>query len=331
MHDDVRNLDFSSLSGSIDLVSGGPPCQPFSLGGRHKAHNDARDMFPQAIRAIREIRPPAFIFENVKGLQRSSFRNYLEYIRLQMTYPEIVKSEDEVWSDHLAKLEQHHSSNSTSGLSYRVVSQVLDAADYGVPQRRERMFFVGFREDLHVRWSFPIPTHSREALIWDQKVGSYWDRHSTSKQAPQVDGDVQSSPLLPWRTVRDAIAGLPEPTAQAHSLSGHDYRAGARAYRGHTGSTLDLPAKTLKAGVHGVPGGENMFVQDDGALRYFTIRECARLQTFPDEFEFHGSWSEAIRQVGNAVPVEIASILGKHIADSIAPFVGAQRATYANP
>ena len=60
---------------------------------------------------------------------------------------------------------------------------------------------------------------------------------------------------------------------------------------GHTGSALDEPSKTLKAGYHGVPGGENMFVKDDGMVRYFTVRESARLQTFPNEYEFHGSWS----------------------------------------
>ncbi|WP_179139865.1 DNA cytosine methyltransferase, partial [Brachyspira hyodysenteriae] len=87
------------------LVSGGPPCQPFSLGGKHRAYNDARDMFPQAIRAVREVRPQAFIFENVKGLTRASLRNYFEYIRLQLEHPEIEVRSDESWIDHLARLE----------------------------------------------------------------------------------------------------------------------------------------------------------------------------------------------------------------------------------
>src|ERR1700727_809753 len=72
---DVRGVRFREFEGMIDLVSGGPPCQPFSLGGKHKAHGDARDMFPEAIRAVREARPRAFIFENVKGLTRAAFRN----------------------------------------------------------------------------------------------------------------------------------------------------------------------------------------------------------------------------------------------------------------
>jgi DNA (cytosine-5)-methyltransferase 1 len=76
---------------------------------------------------------------------------------------------------------------------------------------------------------------------------------------------------------------------------------------------LDEPAKTLKAGVHGVPGGENMLLKPDQSVRYFTVRESARLQTFPDSFRFHGSWSEAMRQLGNAVPVDLASIIARNV------------------
>lgn len=85
-------------------------------------------------------------------------------------------------------------------------------------------------------------------------------------------------------------------------------------YSGHTGSLLDMPAKTLKAGDHGVPGGENMMVLDDGQVRYFSVRESARLQTFPDGYVFHGSWTETMRQLGNAVPVA----LGRQVAASVA-------------
>jgi DNA (cytosine-5)-methyltransferase 1 len=77
---------------------------------------------------------------------------------------------------------------------------------------------------------------------------------------------------------------------------------------------MDLPAKTLKAGDHGVPGGENMMVRDDGTVRYFSVRESARLQTFPDGYMFHGSWTETMRQLGNAVPVT----LGRRVAASVA-------------
>lgn len=96
---------------------------------------------------------------------------------------------------------------------------------------------------------------------------------------------------LPWRTIRDGLAGLPLPVAkeQKPSLPNHILVPGARVYPNHTGSPLDMPSKTLKAGAHGVPGGENILLSPDGAIRYFTIRECGRLQTFPDEYEFLGT------------------------------------------
>ena len=72
--------------------------------------------------------------------------------------------------------------------------------------------------------------------------------------------------------------------------------------------------KTLKAGVHGVPGGENMVVLDDGSVRYLTVREAARVQTFPDGYMLHGAWSEAMRQLGNAVPVKLAHVVASSVA-----------------
>lgn len=322
---DVREFDFGSLRREIDLVSGGPPCQPFSLGGKHRGHKDGRDMFPEAVRAVRELRPRAFLFENVKGLTRASFASYFEYIRLQMTYPELIAKRGEAWQDHLARLERYHTHGRRDGLYYRVVTRVLNAANYGVPQRRERVFFVGFRADLGIEWSFPDPTHSQDALIWEQTRGQeYWERHAVPRRQRSMHPRLaERSKLLTaqprlaaWRTVRDAIAGLPDPEREpkaATNYLNHKFQPGARSYQGHTGSPLDEPAKTLKAGVHGVPGGENMLMRPDGTIRYFTVRESARLQTFPDDFLFHGSWSETMRQLGNAVPVALAELLANDI------------------
>jgi DNA (cytosine-5)-methyltransferase 1 len=78
---------------------------------------------------------------------------------------------------------------------------------------------------------------------------------------------------------------------------------------------LDFPAKTLKAGDHGVPGGENMLALADGSVRYFTVRESARLQTFPDWFGFPCSWTESMRQIGNAVPVRLSETIAKSVVD----------------
>lgn len=98
----------------------------------------------------------------------------------------------------------------------------------------------------------------------------------------------------------------------------HERRADARSYPGHTGSVLDEPSKALKAGVHGVPGGENMFVADDGSMRHYTTREAARIQGFPDLYSFEGSWTETMRQIGNAVPVELARKVAASVAQSLA-------------
>lgn len=326
---DVRQFDFAGIEGSIDLVTGGPPCQPFSMGGRHQAFLDPRDMFPQAIRAVRELKPRAFIFENVKGLTRSSFANYLEYIRLQLTYPDLVGRPGEEWLAHLARLEHHHTKGKEGGLHYRVILRVLNAANYGVPQKRERVFIVGFRADTGIEWHFPAETHSRDALLWSQwRDEVYWDLHRVAKRHRPEGGAGKARALNlgdcprmePWQTVRDAISDLPDPETAAESASRfHDHRLqlGARSYPGHTGSPLDEPAKTLKAGVHGVPGGENMLRRPDGSVRYFSVRESARLQTFPDEMFFHGSWTESMRQLGNAVPCALARVVAAGVRDKL--------------
>jgi len=94
----VRHFDFSGFADKVELVSGGPPCQPFSIGGKHRGFNDSRDMFPEAARVVRTVRPKAFIFENVRGLLRRSLAKYFEYVILQLTYPEIVTAKHEDWT-----------------------------------------------------------------------------------------------------------------------------------------------------------------------------------------------------------------------------------------
>lgn len=325
---DVRGVDFRSLEGKVDLVSGGPPCQPFSLGGRHRAHYDERDMWPQAVRVVREVKPQAFIFENVKGLTRATFATYLAYIVHQLEMPEIEHREGEGWIDHLGRLERAKTAKRMRGLRYNVVWRVLNAANYGVPQKRERVVFVGFRNDLGVQWKFPEETHSLDALLWEQRnTGEYWDRHKVSR-AERLRYGLDEGRLIvgekpeteAWRTVRDAISNLPDPELdprRSARVDSHRFQPGARSYPGHTGSPLDAPAKTLKAGVHGVPGGENMLRRPDGSVRYFTIRESARLQTFPNEYQFHGAWSECMRQIGNAVPVDLAHAVARNVAANL--------------
>jgi DNA (cytosine-5)-methyltransferase 1 len=342
---DAREFDYATIGEDIAVVSGGPPCQPFSLGGKHGGRDDARDMFPEAVRAIREVGPQAFIFENVKGLLRQNFTSYRRYIELQLAHPFETREGDEAWEDHLARLETRHASTSMEHRPmYNVHVQLLNAANYGVPQKRERVFLVGFRRDLGVQWKFPEPTHSENALLRSMWItGDYWERHGVPQASrpalpPKLAARVakiaaQGLDLdkLPWVTVRDAIAELPDPIREPNNgIPNHAYIPGARSYPGHTGSPLDEPAKTLKAGDHGVPGGENMIAMPDGTVRYFTIREAALIQTFPDNYVFHGSWGEIMRQLGNAVPVKLAEAVAREVASRLEA-VAARTANGAAP
>jgi DNA (cytosine-5)-methyltransferase 1 len=330
---DVKCFDFGSIPEGIELFAAGVPCQPFSIGGKHKGHADERNLFPQTIDAIRRLKPLAIIIENVRGLVRRSFAKYFGYIELMLTYPEIGRRTDEPWLEHLARLERYHTKGRCDGLHYRVVHRVLNAADYGVPQRRQRLFMVAMRADLGLEWSFPPPSHSSESLLWQQYCsGEYWSKHAVTKRPIPLPNEECASriqelksrlippTLKPWKTVRDAIADLPEPlskrTIDEPGLT-HFAITGARSYEGHTGSGLDEPAKTLKAGVHGVPGGENMLALPNGSVRYFTIRESARLQTFPDSFVFPNSWTESMRQIGNAVPVTLAELIARKVKTAL--------------
>lgn len=328
---DVRTVHYDGYTGMIQLVAGGPPCQPFSLGGKHQAYNDKRDMFPEAVRAVREVRPKVFIFENVRGLLRKSFSEYFNYILLQLQHPEIIKGTDMTWLDHLALLEKHHTAGTEDGLSYNVVFRLLNAADYGVPQIRQRVIIVGFRSDYNASWAFPEPSHSQEALLYSKWISrDYWDEHHlkmpseiplTKAKLTAVQKAVEEGlcPSSRWQTVRDAIGDLPDPTKpyDISAYRNHEHRPGAKLYAGHSGSIMDEPSKTIKAGAHGVPGGENTVVLDDGSVRYYTVRESARIQTFPDDYLFSASWTESMRQIGNAVPVKLAAAVGKSVYDQM--------------
>jgi len=273
------------------------------------------------------MRPKAILIENVKGLLRQSFANYFQYIRLMLSFPEVLRKDKEHWPHHLVRLEEYETSGAKDGLCYNVVHELLNAANYGVPQKRERVFIVCFRNDLGVKWHFPTQTHS-DALLWESQfvTGEYWDEHKVAKKnrpekaSPRETARFRERNLFDekrerWQTVRDAITPLGPPGSG--KFENHTQQSGARSYPGHTGSPLDEPAKTLKAGDHGVPGGENTILYPDGTIRYMTVRESARLQTFPNDYIFTGSWSENMRQLGNAVPSKLGQVVAAGIREKL--------------
>lgn len=301
------------------------------MGGKHFGSVDKRDMFPEVFRAMQEIRPKAVIIENVKGLARPQFSEYVDYLKLRMSMPELMPDAQETWSEHRGRLVSERA-QAGFALKYKVKFIHLNAANFGVPQKRERVFFIALREDLGVTWSPPEETNSADRLLWDKWVtGEYWDRIQVPK-SKRVEPNKTIRPRLrflleseelpamnAWKTVREAISVLPvleEGESDPHDAN-HQLNPGARSYPGHMGSILDEPAKTIKAGDHGVPGGENTLQRPDGTVRYFSVRECACLQTFPVDFFVSGPWSQQMRQIGNAVPVLLAEAVGRTVASAL--------------
>ncbi|WP_262421428.1 DNA cytosine methyltransferase [Paraburkholderia sp. UCT31] len=291
---DVRAVDFTQFQG-IGLVAGGPPCQPFSVSGKQLGEFDARDMVPQFVRAVREAKPTAFLMENVHGLTTAKFLPYLK-----------------------AKIRE------LEALGYDVHWRVLNSADFGVPQNRLRLFVVGLPPGT--AFTFPVPTHGPAS----------------------VDG-------RPYATVRAALAGVPfdspnnakvvfakNPILRRSPYAGMLLNGQGRPLN------LDAPAHTMTASA----GGNRTHILDfDGVLhayhahlvaggaprvgvvpgvRRLTVRESARLQTFPDWFEFTGEKSRQYAQVGNAVPPELARVVGAALHSAVSAAKGKSRPNEAD-
>ncbi|MFW3171156.1 DNA cytosine methyltransferase [Geodermatophilus sp. CPCC 206100] len=326
VEDDVRQvLGDLGDRGPVQLIAGGPPCQPFSFAGAHAGDTDERNMFPAALDTVRRLRPQLVVFENVPGLTRPSFAPYLDYVKAQLRHPDIApRSPDELWSDHHARILA-----SDGEPEYRVYQDLIDAADLGVPQSRRRVFLIAIRHDVHGAdtWTDAPRTHSRDVLLHQQYVtGEYWERHGLEQpEVPlrqrghvlRVERIGVPETLKPWSTLRDALADVPEPD-DADELPGwpnHRAIPGARTYAKHTGSPLDMPSKTIKAGVHGVSGGEAMLRELDGTVRYLSVRESALVQGFPTDYEFPGPRSRVMGVIGNAVAVDVAATVGMALRD----------------
>ncbi|GAA1583972.1 DNA cytosine methyltransferase [Nocardia ninae] len=359
---DVQDLDMSALCGKVAVLAGGPPCQPFSAGGVAKGDEDKRNMFPAMFEAVRQIRPKAVICENVRGLLRPSFAEYFEYIQNELRLPFEQRDPEDRWQDHNSRLtkilRQPNIADDEDSEHYKVVKVAVNAAEYGVPQVRNRVVLVAFRADLRVdvhafEKYVGTPQYSEAALFRSMRKddGPYWQRHEVPlhvrrKVQDRIPKIIKDDDLKPFRTLRDAIQGfgtdskIPLPAlppvdlsrlhekfnfGESKGISDHIGWPGARIYKGHTPNELDRPAKTVKAGVHGVPGGESVMLLDerekDGQSykhRYMTVRETARVMTFPDDWRGSGPRGEQMRQLGNAVPVALGEFFARAVADALA-------------
>jgi DNA (cytosine-5)-methyltransferase 1 len=275
----IQFVDFSRYEG-IDLVAGGPPCQPFSSGGKRLASKDGRDMIPEFVRAVKQARPKAFLMENVPGLQVS-------------------------WNDRYYHLFQEQ----LESLGYSLSIQVLNAANYGAPQKRRRLFVVGLRSG---EFRFPEPTHGPNRKLPYRTAGQL---------------------LCPDRVLGVAneskIVYAKKPDLRPSPYDGLLFNGGGRPIN------LSQPCNTILASAGGnkthfldserlvppyhahlVRGGKPRRGQLTGARR-LTVQESALIQTFPAGMEFKGRSSSQYRQVGNALPPLLARVLGTALMRAI--------------
>jgi len=277
--DDARRVPYKSFK-RIDIVAGGPPCQPFSVSGKQLGEQDARDLVPLFIRTLQEIKPSAFIMENVAGLATERFRPYL------LRQADAMKS-----------------------LGYQVKMTVLDAADYGVPQRRERLFVVGTRGGID--FEFPEPTHGpgrrkRHMTVRDALSNCPTDEPNTAKvvyaKNPIIRKQWNAGMLL---NGKGRPLDLDQPSFTIPATAG-----------GNRTHIIDVDDTLRRYHAHLLAGGSPRTGIVAGARR-ITVRESARIQTFPDWFVFTGARSKQYSQIGNAVPPMLAAAVAAALAKAL--------------
>lgn len=274
-NEDVRGISFEKFRGKIDVVSGGPPCQPFSVGGLRKASKDSRDMIPEFVRCLREAQPDAFIMENVPGLMLKKTRPYFDSVLAQL-----------------------------SACGYRLNWAVLSAADYGVPQKRRRLFILGSRR---MQLRFPAPTHGSGTP----------ESHVRALDVLGAE-PIGEAPNCPVKYARD-------PDLRPNPYAGHVYNGGGRpidpngpchtilaSSGGHKTHWIDTLGVAAEYHAHLQNGGKARDGFVPGARR-LSVEECAIIQTFPRSMQFSGKRSSQYKQVGDAVPPDLAFVVGRSV------------------
>jgi DNA (cytosine-5)-methyltransferase 1 len=246
-----------------DIVIGGFPCQGFSRANRLRSKEDDRNaLYRHLLRCITNTRPKIFLAENVRGI-------------LSLDGGKIVT---EIVDDFRQA-------------GYRTNYYVANAYEYGVPQSRWRVFFVGIRDDLEGLFCPPQPTHSDPEKISDDSI------------------------LKPWITVENALKDIPEPNTETELLNhiGSAYKVSDRDFTGHRRTIPNRPSPTILARGNGKGGV--CALNHPKNHRRITVRESAILQSFPMNFEFVGGLMSMYRQVGNAVPVLLAEAFARSVIE----------------
>lgn len=276
---DIKEYNFSKYENKIDIVTGGFPCQAFSYAGKKLGLKDARGtLFYEFARVVNEVKPAVCIGENVRGLLSHEGGKTLEGM---------ISILDEI--------------------GYNVVApvQVLKAINFNVPQKRERLILVGIRKDIDIDYEYPKPYGVVYNLEDALKSGALYDTDvPKSGGATYPDHKKKVLELIPpggyWRD-------LPIPL-QKEYMQKSFYLGG-----GKTGMARriawDEPSLTLTCS----PAQKQTERCHPDETRPFTVREYARIQTFPDEWDFQGSVSQQYKQIGNAVPVNLAKEIGYSI------------------
>ena len=284
VEDDITNVDFKHLEGKVDLLTGGFPCQPFSYAGKQLGFEDLRGtlVFEMA-RAIKEIKPKVFLAENVKGLKENDKGR---------TLATIVK----VLED----------------LGYKIIeNDIYKAMFYKVPQKRERLIIIGVREDIYEKMVYkkPSPYHKiltvRDAL----KAGELYETdvpESTGQLYPKRKQEIMSH-VTEGGYWRDLPVDL-----QKEYMMKSFYLGGGKTGMARRLS-WDEPSLTLVC----TPAQKQTERCHPEENRPLTTREYARIQTFPDDWKFAGSDSQIYKQIGNAVPVNLALAIGKSIINML--------------
>lgn len=275
---DVKSFDFSDYRDKVDVVTGGFPCQAFSYAGKKLGFADARGtLFYEFARVVKEVNPPICIGENVRGLL--SHQN-------GKTLQGMISILDEI--------------------GYTVVPvQVLKAIHYRVPQKRERLILVGIRKDIDLKYEYPNPHKKIYNLKDALKKGELFNCNAPkSKGARYPQNKKEVLDLVPpkgyWRDLPLDV--------QKEFMGGSFYLSG-----GKTGIARrigwDEPCLTLTCS----PAQKQTERCHPEETRPFTVREYARIQTFPDDWEFEGSLAQQYKQIGNAVPVNLGTEVGYSI------------------